>query len=97
MASPIPKFPIIIKNLKLRNFKEAVGYQQLRVEIMRETGSMVDKTIRTIIQAMSDLGYIKDSGHGAIFYLCQDKEYHFPQIKKEEISKELDNYEPEKV
>lgn len=95
MPSPIPKFPEIIENLRKRNFVTEVGYEQLRVEIMRVTGSMLSKTIRNITIAMSDLGYIKDSGKSGIFYLCVSKPYDFPQIVKDD-EKELSKFEVKK-
>lgn len=94
--SPIPKFPQIFNNLRNRNFTHQVGLEQLRVEIMRVTGSMKAHTITEIVKAMVDLGYIRDTGHGGIFYIYQDKTpYNFPQDKSKEIDEddELKKYE----
>ncbi len=90
MASPIPKFPEIIENLKARKFQFKIGLEQLRIEIMRVTGSMNTKPIRNIVQAMSDLGYIKDTGSGGLWFICQNAPYDFPQAKND--SKDLDKY-----
>lgn len=93
MASPVPKFPEVIKSLNKLNYTTQTGIHQLRTEIMRVTGAIKPHTITQIVKAMHDLGYIKDSGNGAIFYLYQDeKPYNFPQ--KKEDDEELDKYEP---
>jgi hypothetical protein len=88
--SPVPRIPEVLKNLKARGYKNRVGYEALRIEIIRVLGVTSNKTITSVISIMDLLGYIKDSGSGAIFWICQDELYKFAQENEKTIVEELD-------
>lgn len=92
--SPVPKFPVIIGNLQADGYTHQVGIQNLRAEIIRVLGLTTDRTIGNTIKIMAELGYIKDTGRGAVFYICQGKPFAFPDKKKEieAVDALLDNY-----
>lgn len=90
--SPIPKFPEIVSNLKSQGYTHQVGIEILKTELMRVLGLTGDKSLRRTIYIMDRLGYIKDTGKGAIFYVCQDRPGDFPQARRKEDEEEMDKY-----
>jgi len=57
--SPLKYADQIFSNLKNRGFVEEVTTQELSTEIMRVTGLIRPQTIRNVIRAFEQLGYIK--------------------------------------
>lgn len=81
MPNVVGKMPQIIKNLNKMGKTIAANSEDIKIEVMRETGIINAKTLINAMEAMVKLGFIKDSGHGSVFYLCQFKPYNFPQDK----------------
>lgn len=92
MASPVPKFPKIMDNLKKRGYTLQVGSEEVKTEIMRETGTCKEAGLSLAFAAMVRLGYLRDSGRGSIFFICQKEPYNFPQEKKETVKEIGDKY-----
>jgi hypothetical protein len=74
MASPVPKFPFIIENLRDLGITKEVPFATLRKEVIRETGSIKDETIKHIVNIMVDLGYIERTKRPGIFEIVEFKE-----------------------
>ncbi len=62
--SPIPKFPEIQRELRKNYGDKALGFETINIVIMKHTGIMRAETIKRTIQAMEDLGYLKQNNEG---------------------------------
>jgi len=94
MASPVPKFPVILENLLNKGYKTQCRLDDLRREIIMETGAMKDDTIKNIIQTMEYLNLIVvRSGIVTIVPKVEKKDPDKMTIQEEqvEIDKRLDN------
>lgn len=78
--SPVPKFPGIVAELKRAGFTYEVGFEILKTYIMRETGVIRSETIKRIVQAMEQLGYIqRPSADIPVWRVCGSQPYRFPE------------------
>ena len=93
MASPVPKFPKIIENLRARGFTLQVSLETVKTEIMRETGTLKDASLTMAFRAMVRLGYLKDTGNGMVYYIYQKEPYNFPKIGDNKSEDDLDEEE----
>lgn len=71
--SPIPKFPLITKELKATNPSGTVRIEALRKAVMRHTGIIKDETIKKTVQAMESLGWLIRNEDGSSWQI-PDKE-----------------------
>lgn len=91
--SPIPKFPLIIENLKQKGFKKQCTLDSLKKEVMRETGSIKDQTIKNTILAMEKLDYIRiENDIVTIEPKKWEKKEITPKEAKQEADELLDNF-----
>jgi len=67
--SPIPKFPEILELLNSEGNTERANHQSIKRAIMNVTGAYSSGTIRRIMTAMAELGWIRDTGKGNVFEL----------------------------
>ena len=86
--SPIPKMPFIVNDLRKSGYREQVSLEYLKRSIMRETGLIRAEAIKRVIQAMEDLGYLKQDTSSAFWFVHQEKLYEFNDAVQEEAEVE---------
>ena len=91
--SPVPKFPEVMQNLKAKGYTQQVGGETLKVEIIRVLGVTTPKTIGRCLETMSLLGYIRDTGRGFVFDICQGKPGKFKNDAEIKSEDDLDEEE----
>lgn len=62
--SPIPKFPDIIRDLARQGYKKQTNFEPLKTAIMRQTQVITPKTIKRVIMAMEQLGFLRADENG---------------------------------
>jgi hypothetical protein len=61
--SPVPKFPMIIEDLKAKGYENKdIPIMELENSIMKTTGLVRERSISNVIRVMERLGYIEKSG-----------------------------------
>lgn len=86
MASPVPKFPEIIRNLRKKGFILQCSLEDLRKEIILITGSYQESTLSKIISTMDFTEYIKV--RGAVIDLIFEREKALEENKSIQREKE---------
>lgn len=95
MASPIHRFPEIVKNLYEIYQINEIPIDSLRKEIMMNTGVYKERTVSTILQLMEKLGFIKKGLSGFIIISFDGRKI-LPEHEKkinDEIKKELKEFD----
>lgn len=87
--NPVKLYPDVIRDLNTRGYTTKVNADMLRVSIMRILGTIKEASIRNHMQAMEDLGYLKQSPVIGVFDI-RDPDVETMLKKKAQIKVEMD-------